>query len=132
MRLDRGERVLLDVDVHDDALQTLLGQHAEAEVDGLGDPHAPLQVDVRLDAVVELVDVDLEAGDEVGADDLVAVDLEMGDVVAGDVPAEVAEAGQQLARGLDLLWRRAHVTAPAISSASGWFAWSHGMQWSPK
>ena len=71
------------------------------------------EVDVRLDAVVELVDVDLEAGHEVRADDLVAVHLEVGDVVAADVTAEVAEAGEQLARGLDLLRRRAHAVAPA-------------------
>ena len=68
---------------------------------------------MRLDAVLELVDVDFEARHEVRTDDLVAVDLQVGDVVAGDVAAEVAEAGEQLARGLDLLRRRAHAGAPA-------------------
>ncbi len=132
MRLHRGERVLLDLDLHDDALQPGLGQHAEAEVDGLGEARALLQVDVRLDAVVELVDVDLEAGDEVRPDDLVAVHLEVGDVIALHVAAEVAEAGEQLAGGLHLLRRRAHASTPASSSMSGAFSWSQGTQWLAK
>ena len=70
--LHRGERVGLDVDLHDDVLQALRGQHPEAQVHGVGDPDALAQADVRLDAVVELLDVDVEAGHQVRADDLVA------------------------------------------------------------
>jgi hypothetical protein len=53
----------------------------------------------------------------VSADDLVAVDLEVGDVVALDVPAELAEAGEQLAGRVDLLRRGTHAAAPATGAA---------------
>ncbi len=133
MRLHAGEAVLLRLHVHDDLLQALRGQHAEAQVDGLGEAHALVHVDPGLDAVVELVDVDLQAGDEVRADDLVAVHLEVGDVVALDVAAEVSETGEQLTGGLDLvLRRRAHSATAAISPSVGRLAWSQQAQLSPK
>jgi len=112
MGLDRGVGVLPRLDVHDDVLQALLGQHPEAEMDGLGDTGTRFDTDVDLDAVVELLGIDLQARHQVGADDLVAVDLEMGHIVAADVGAEGAEAGEQFARRLDLLLRRTHRCAP--------------------
>ncbi len=95
---------------------------------------APLvQVDPGLDALVQLVHVDLQAGDEVRADDLVAVHLEVGDVVALEVTSEIAETGEQIAGGLCLFLRRgAHSPTTAISSTVGRLVWSQLAQLSPK
>ena len=100
--LHRGERVGLDIDLHDDVLQAVGGQHAEAQVHGVGDPDALVQADVRLDAVVELLDVDVEPGDQVRAHDLVAVHFQVGDVVAG----EVRRRSRPATRAARVPWRR--------------------------
>ena len=83
---------------------------------------------MRLDAVVELLDVDVQTRDQVRADDLVAVDLEMGDVVAGEVRAEVAQRLEQRPCGGDV----AHCAGIISSSGAGRFSWSQGMQLSAK
>ena len=124
--LHRGKRVGLDIDLHDDVLQAVGGQHAEAQVHRVGDPDALVQADVRLDAVVELLNVDVEPGDQVRAHHLVAADLKVRDVVAGEVRAVVAQRLEQRACRGDV----AHTGI--ISSGPGTFSWSQGMQWPAK
>ena len=80
-----------------------------------------------LDAVVELVDVHVEAGDQVRAHDLVPVDLQMGDVVAGEMRAGGAQRLEQRAGGGDV----AHAGIIS-SSGAGTFSWWQGMQLSAK
>ena len=109
-------------------LQAVGGQHAEAQVYRVGELHALAHADVRLDAVVELLDVDVQTRDQMRADDLVAVDLEMGDVVAGEVRADVAQRLQQRPRGGDVALARAAHTDIISSSGAGRFSWSQGMQ----
>ena len=123
MGLDRGERAGLHVDLHDDVLQAVGGQHAEAQVHGVGDPHALVQADVRLDAVVDLLDVHVQAGDQVRAYDLVAADFEVGDVVAGEMRPVGAQRLEQGACGGDV----AHAGIIS-SSGAGMFSWWQGMQ----
>ena len=123
MGLDRGERAGLHVDLHDDVLQAVGGQHAEAQVHGVSDPHALVQADVRLDAIVDLLDIHVQTGDKVRAYDLVAVDLKMGDVVAGEVRAGGAQRLEQGACRGDV----AHAGIIS-SSGAGMFSWWQGMQ----
>ncbi len=127
MGLDRGERVGLHVDLHDDVLQAVGGQHAEAQVYGVGDPDALVQADVGLDAVVDLLDVHVQAGDEVRAHDLVAAHLKMGDVVAGEVRPVAAQRFEQRACG-----RYVAHAGIISSSGAGMFSWWQGMQLSAK
>jgi hypothetical protein len=130
--LDAREAALLGLHVHDDVLEALGGQHAEAQVYGIGDPPALAHADPGLDALIDLVDVDLEAGDQVRADDLAAVHLQVRDVVALDV-AGAAEAGEQLARRLDLVrGGGAHQDTAAISASSGSFSCPQVPHLSPK
>ena len=73
---------------------------------------------MSLDAVVDLLDIHFQPGNQVCAYDLVAADLEVGDVVAGEVRAVAAQRLEQCACGGDV----AHADIIS-SSGAGLFSW---------
>jgi hypothetical protein len=84
--------MFLQADSQVDPLHAALGQHAEAHVNRFFDRRPLRQMNLGFDAVLEFLDVDLQSGQRVGADNLVMIDHQVSHVRAVQHAAVHADA----------------------------------------